>query len=254
MAPLWQDVRPKDIDEAMCRGYAAQRARAATTVRYELSLISQALRWAERNRHIKRAPRLWLPALPAQKDRYLSREEVDQLIAAATAPHIRLYMEIAYATSARPSAILELTWPQVDLAAGIIRLNPQGRIQTAKRRPTIPMTDHLKAVLAEAFAARACNHVIEHGGRPLASIKKGFAAAAARAGLTATPYTLRHTAAVHMANAGVPMSEIASFMGHTDSRTTERIYAKYLPDYLTKAARALNRGSIEPPAPVAKSI
>ena len=162
-------------------------------------------------------------------------------------------MEIAYATAARPQAILDLRWQQVDFAAGMIRLNPPGRIQTAKRRPTVPMTPHLAKVLADAFHARACDHVIEHGAAPIASIKKGFAAAAARAKIAATPYTLRHTAAVHMANAGVPMPEIASYMGHADSRITERVYARFLPNYLRTAAAALDRGSIEPSAPAVKA-
>lgn len=252
--PLWQDVRPQDIDDDMCRGYARQRGKAPATVRYELSMIGQALRWAAKQKHIPAAPALWLPALPpAAAERHLSREQVAALINAAVAPHVRLYMEIAYATAARPQAVLDLRWSQVDFAAGMIRLNPDGRVQTAKRRPTVPMTSHLAAVLKEAFKTRACDHVIEHGAEPVASIKKGFAAAAHRAGLVATPYTLRHTAAVHMANAGVPMAEIASYMGHSDSRMTERFYARYLPDYLRSAASALDRGSIVALAPVAKA-
>lgn len=42
-----------------------------------------------------------------------------------------------------------------------------------------------------------------------------------------------------MAEAGVPMSEIASFLGHSDDRITQRVYAKYSPAYLRTAASAL---------------
>jgi integrase len=35
------------------------------------------------------------------------------------------------------------------------------------------------------------------------------------------------------------MSEIAAVLGHRDSRTTERVYAKYSPEYLQRAVRAL---------------
>jgi integrase len=48
------------------------------------------------------------------------------------------------------------------------------------------------------------------------------------------------TAAVWMAEAGVPMPEIAQCLGHRNSRTTERVYARYSPDYLQGAARALS--------------
>ncbi len=54
-----------------------------------------------------------------------------------------------------------------------------------------------------------------------------------------SPHVLRHTAAVWMAEAGVTMPEIAAYLGHADSRITERIYAKFSPEYLRRAARAL---------------
>ena len=82
-------------------------------------------------------------------------------------------------------------------------------------------------------------HVIEFGGRRVASVKKGIAAAARRAGVKASPQVLRHTAAVWMAEAGVPMSDIAHYLGHDDSRITARIYARYAPDHLRDAAETL---------------
>ena len=47
------------------------------------------------------------------------------------------------------------------------------------------------------------------------------------------------TAAVWMAEAGVPMADIAHYFGHDDSRITTRIYARYAPDHLRDAAEAL---------------
>lgn len=35
------------------------------------------------------------------------------------------------------------------------------------------------------------------------------------------------------------MSEIAAVLGHSDSRVTEKHYAKYSPTYLQRAVRAL---------------
>ncbi|WP_374389305.1 tyrosine-type recombinase/integrase, partial [Sandaracinobacter sp.] len=88
--------------------------------------------------------------------------------------------------------------------------------------------------------ARTTDHVIEHGGGPVASVKKAFELASERVGFKVTPYTLRHSAAVWMAEAGVPMEEIAAYMGHSDARTTFRNYARFSPDYLRKAASALD--------------
>jgi integrase len=43
-----------------------------------------------------------------------------------------------------------------------------------------------------------------------------------------------------MAEEGVPMQQIAQYLGHNDSSTTERVYARFSPDYLREAAKALN--------------
>jgi integrase len=42
-----------------------------------------------------------------------------------------------------------------------------------------------------------------------------------------------------MAEDGVPMGEIASFLGHSDSRITERVYARFSPQHLRRAAKSL---------------
>ncbi len=81
--------------------------------------------------------------------------------------------------------------------------------------------------------------MIEHGLEKIGSVKKGFAAACVRAGIKATPHMLRHSAAVWMAEQAVPMTQIAQFLGHTDSRITERVYARFAPQFLSTAADAL---------------
>lgn len=45
------------------------------------------------------------------------------------------------------------------------------------------------------------------------------------------PSLLRHTFASHAISAGVNIAYIAKIMGHADTKTTERHYAKYLPSY-----------------------
>lgn len=239
MAPSWADVRPEHVEERMCRAYAASRKRAAATVRYELGMIATALAWAARQGFIARAPHVWRPAPPERRIRHLTRQEFAAFLEAIRAPHARLFAVLAVSTAGRPSALLQLQWQQVDFDRGLIRLNPEGRAQTAKGRATVPMTDRARAELQAAWAARTGPTVIEHGGRQLASVKKAFQAASARCGLRVTPYMLRHTAAVWMAEGGVSMPEIAAYMGHRDSRTTERHYARFSPDYLRKAAAAL---------------
>jgi len=104
------------------------------------------------------------------------------------------------------------------------------------------MTARARSELLAAFDARTCSYVIEYGGKQVGKIRKAFMAAATSAGLTdCTPHVLRHTAAVWMAEAGVPMAEIAQYLGHSDSRITEKVYARFSPEHLRTAAMALDR-------------
>lgn len=238
MRPIWNDVSPGLIDEEMARGYAARRARAAATVRYELGMLAVALRWAKAKKLIADAPAIWRPSPPERRERHLTRAQFRRFLAEVKAPHARLYMVLAIATCARPKALLELTWDRVDFERGLIDLNARGRVQTAKRRPTVPIADYARAALLEAWDIRQSNYVIERGAKPLASIKKAFLAASQRSGVQVTPYTLRHTGAVWRAEDGVPMAEIAQLMGHDDDRTTQKHYARFSPDYLRRAANA----------------
>jgi len=234
----WEHVNPRLIDKEMAQGYNRQRARSASTVRYELSMLAVALRWGKSNGLIQEAPEIWRPDPPERRERHLSRDQFRRFLTGVKAPHARLYMVLGIATCARPTALLELTWDRVDFDRGLIDLNPRGRSQTAKRRPTVPIADYALEPLRSAYEARQSEYVIERGGRRVASIKKAFSAASERSNVVATPYTLRHTGAVWRAEDGVPMSEIAQLMGHDDSATTEKHYARYSPTYLRKAANA----------------
>ena len=94
--------------------------------------------------------------------------------------------------------------------------------------------------MIEAKAGARTRFVIEWARQPVKKVRRGITAAAHRAGIVGvTPHVLRHTAAVWMAEAGRAMSEIAQYLGHADSRITERVYARYSPNHLRKAADAL---------------
>ncbi len=257
MRPFWENVQPDLIDREMAQAYARDRGMSAATIRYELGMLSVSLRWAVSAGYIRKAPPIWRPDPPERKVRHLTRSEFERWFEEVKAPHARLYVELGLATMARPTAILELTWDRVDFERGTVDLNPRGRRQTRKRRPVVPLNDEALDALKEAYKARQSPYVIERGGKPVASIKKAFQAASARSGIHVTPYTLRHTGAVWAAEAGVSMAELAQFMGHDDSSTTEKHYARFSPGHLRRVADAVQRrpkiGSevqSRPPAPV----
>lgn len=242
MAPSFGHLLPHQITREVVQGHIAARRLSGVgdgTLWTELGHLRGALSWAVKRGLIDRAPHVERPSKPPPRDAHLSREEAARLIEACVAPHVRLFVILALQTAGRRSALLELTWDRVDFARGLIRLATPGH-ERRKGRATVPMAPSLRAALSEAYAARTCDHVIEHGGRPVRSVRTGIEGAARRAGLTDFHvHDLRHTAAVWMAEGGVPMSEIAQVLGHSDSRLTERVYGRYSPEYLSGAVAHL---------------
>ena len=202
--------------------------------------LRAALQWAMDERWIARLTALEIPSAPQPRDRWLTRDEATRLLAAARAPHVRLFLALALHTAGRAGALLALRWDAVDLPARLLNL---GGSVGNKGRAVVPINDALLPLLTEAHRGRTSKWVIEHGSNQVGSVATGTRAAARRAGLPGvTPHILRHTAATWMAQAGVPMVQIARFLGHRTTATTESVYAKHGPEYLRCAAAALTGG------------
>lgn len=213
----------------------------AVTVRNELAIIRAALNLCEEDKLIPKAPFVQMPSLPKASIRHLTKAQFKKLHGGAEkgSPHIALFMGLAIATGARMTALLELQWGQVDLNRGIIDLHPEGTVGTSKGRATVPINDQLRKALVAAKEAATSEFVIEHNSDGVSSIRTAWKASVRRSGVRATPHMLRHSAAVWMAESGQPMSVIAQYLGHTDSRITERVYARFSPDFLKGASEAL---------------
>ena len=250
MHHTWKALRdrfgPMDGDRvtiADCRAHISARRRVGIkdgTLLTELGHLRTVLRWAEKHALIERAPYIERPAAPAPRDRHLTIDEVRSLIHACEMPHLRLFVHLAYATAGRSAAILGLTWDRVDFDRGKINLDDPTIIAPHKGRAVVPMTQTLRVALMEAKRGAMSDYVIEWAGRPVGSVKKGLKAAATKAGLAdVSPHVLRHSSAVRMAEDGVPMEEIAQFLGHSNVNITRRVYARFSPHHLRNAARAL---------------
>lgn len=235
-------LRPDQITREVCRRYRDERYaanRKPNTVRKELEVVRAALNFHKRGDKAI----FELPPPPPPKERYLSKDEVIALLKAARPfPHVRAFIALSVATGARQSALLELTWDRVDLKRRLIKLaRNTAQDDQMKTRATVPINRRAYRYLRVLQAASTSPYVIEWAGQPVKSIKKGFASACRHAGISdITPHVLRHTAASWLAMAGVPMFDISRYLGHSDTRVTERRYAKLSPEYLRTAAKALD--------------
>lgn len=240
--PEFGHLSASQITVEDCRSFMAKRRKAGRmdgTIRTELGCLRTCLAWAENSHLIPAAPRIELPHTPQPRDRYLTRNEVERLLDAASAPHIRIAILLMVTTAGRIGALLDLTWDRVDLNRRVIKLAPND-LGPRKGRATVPINDSLMAALQGAKLSSISDYVIEWGGRKVTSIRTGFDAAVKRAGIAhCTRHDLRRTAGRFMAEAGVPIEEIAEYLGHSNPNITRATYARFSPQHLRKAAGAL---------------
>ncbi|WP_374384653.1 tyrosine-type recombinase/integrase, partial [Paracoccus yeei] len=98
------------------------------------------------------------------------------------------------------------------------------------------------SAISTTFATRPLSDfVVEWGGKQVASIRKGFEGATRRAGLKdVTLHTIRHSSAVAMVSAGIPITQVAQYLGHSNTAITFSTYGRFAPDHLTEAAEVLD--------------
>jgi integrase len=237
-------LHPEEIDKATCHKYWRLRADAGWSVGTtwtDLTVLAAALNWAVKAKKVKgQAPFIWKPQQPPPRDRVLTRDEADRLIAAARYHHLRLFIEVALATGARASAILELEWSRVDFDKGIIDFNtPASKGNRTKRRAVVPMTDAVRSALLEAKRGALTPWVFEFGGQRIRRVVGAFRRAADKAGLSdVSAHTLRHTAGAWMIEAGIDLQVIAQVLGHASTKVTEAVYARLVAETSTRLREA----------------
>src|SRR5215207_7940081 len=109
VGPHFGHLRPDQISVDVCRRYTDARRAASKhngTIWTELGHLRTVLRWA----YGEKAPAVERPAKPAPKDRYLTRAEIDCLLATHMATHIKLAILLMLSTAGRVGAILDLEW------------------------------------------------------------------------------------------------------------------------------------------------
>lgn len=235
LEPHFGDLDPLNIDDEICIEYAEHRfamGRKAWTVWSELNRLATVISFGRKRRLITEDVTIWKPAQGKAVNRWLTPEEAGRLLDACAEPHLKTFVTLALCTGARKSAIIELTWDRVDFVNGTIDYNetefdPLSKAHK-KGRAIVPMSPGVRALLRQAKENALSNYVIEYGGARVSQIRRSFTTAVRLAGLGAdvTPHVLRHTAATWSNNGDEPMARISDLLGHKETRTTEKVYAK----------------------------
>jgi integrase len=146
------------------------------------------------------------------------------LLLEAAAPHLRDILTVAYHTGMRTGELRTLQWSHIDREKGVIRLPAD--LTKESRAKVIPLSHHVKRLLAGLPRPIHHDFVLTYRGKPIASeggLNKSFHAACKRAGLTCGRdipggiifHDIRRTVKTHMLAAGVDKIYRDLILGHS---------------------------------------
>lgn len=135
LSEMFGEMLLKDITPALIEKYRQKRLSETTrhgrptkpaTVNREIACLKTVFNKAIKNGKAERHPAQGLKMLREnnERDRLLSEEEYVRLLAHCQEP-IKSIIKLAYLTGMRQGEIMGLTWGQVDLKEGFIKLGPQ---------------------------------------------------------------------------------------------------------------------------------
>lgn len=225
-----------DVIWSVVQGELKKGNKAATVNRY-LATIRNLLRTARDEwQWLDHIPKIRLLSGEVERDRWLTKEEADRLIAVCP-PHLAALVKFALATGCRAREILGLEWSRVDLNRQTAWIN-----QTKNGTPRgVPLNAGAISVLREQVG-RHSRYCFTFAGKPIRYniSNSAWHTALAKAGLEDFRFhDLRHTWASWHRQAGTSCDELKELGGWKTRSMVDR-YAKFATEHLAKAANRLD--------------
>jgi integrase len=213
----------KDITPAMVEAYKQERLceisrrgkhTRPATVNREITTLKTIFNKAVKNGKTERNPAQGVKQLKENnaRDRILSPEEYARLLAHCPA-HLKPIVKLAYYTAMRRGEILKLTWGQVDLKEGFIKLRAEDT-KTDEGR-LVPLNRGLVEMFQALPRGLPMTPVFTYQGHSIAEMKRSFATACKGAGIEDfTFHDFRHTAINNWRLQGHDYFRIMAASGH----------------------------------------
>jgi integrase len=253
----WKSSRPEQT------GHPARMVSEAAA-RRELEDLRAAINHHRREGLCSEVVGVALPEKSQPREGWLTRDEAARLLWAAwrakqvmrdertrrdVGKHLARFILTGIYTGTRHAAICGAAFQpaigrgHVDLDRGVFYRRAQGMSESKKRQPPVRLPNRLLAHMRRWHRLGIAKHaVVEWNGKPVASVRKAFAAAVRTAGIEGhvTPHVLRHSAATWAMQNGGDLWQIAGFLGMTTEMLT-RVYGHHHPDFQQEAAESIAR-------------
>lgn len=258
----WLDFFGTDTVEVATKPQRQAAFRAALLARMKPSSAGRAITFgkAALSRSYKLGEMAALPFVQGiadgenqpKKGRRLTLAELRALFDAARdmEPHVTRYLCLLLGTSARSGALFDLRWNQVDLATGIIDLNPPGRVGTKKRRGKVKACAYLLERLRYWHKQDGgTGHLIQWRGDRVNTMRTVWRTLRDVAGVPSdergpvVPYSFRHTTAWWCRAHGASQWEVDGLLAHSKGMTD--IYADADPHFMEASRKAIQKLFLE---------
>ena len=270
LATWWTGKTLAGISGETCREYQKHKGNKGGA-RRDLEDLRAAINHHAKEGLHRGVVRVTLPPRGQPRDRWLTRKEAARLLWAcwrasemqrrrrgadaghvlptAKRPlrHLARFVLIGLYTGTRASAIASASpiaaigRSFVDLERGIFYRLAAGATPTKKRQTPVPLSPRLLTHLRRWHRLEPTrSHFVEFNGEAVASVKTAFKRAVQLAKLSgsASPHTLRHTAATWLMQAGADRWQAAGYLGMS-VETLEQVYGHHHPDHLASAVAAI---------------
>ncbi len=215
---LLKDIAPATVESYKQKRLTDTNYKGTTTkpatVNRELACLKTIFSKAVKNGKAEKNPCQGMKMLKEnnERDRILSPDEYIRLLTESP-PYLKLIIRLAYHTAMRLGEIINLTWGQMDLKEGFIKLSPED-CKTNEGR-FVPLNAELIEMFKGMPRGLPGAPVFLRNGQRITSIREVFGAACRRAGIeNFTFHDLRHTAINNWRLQGHDYFRIMAATGH----------------------------------------
>ena len=241
-------ISAKDVEHM--KAGLLDRGRSRKRVNNIVNVLSKILKYAEELEVIDRIPRMKMLKLAPQKFDFLTFEEFERLVSAATTePEWQAAVIVAGEAGLRLGEVLALEWGDIDLKAGLLtvmRTDWRGQVGAPKsgKARKVPLTTRAIGALRGIRHLKGKLVFCWEDGSPwsFTTMRAGLKRQQKRAGIRITGWhVLRHTFCSHLAMRGAVPKAIQDLAGHQSVAVTNR-YMHLGPGELRNAIALLETG------------
>lgn len=230
-----ETMMPADVQKWSDR--QARRGRGPATIQRYLKALNACLKYNHKHGRITRCPYIPMPASPPTKVRALTREQCALLIQTADkSPNWRkqVFVRLALGTGARPGAICELRWDQVNMKDGLIDFRSNSNLSNRmKKRAVVPINEMVTKALSIARMNAKGDYVLHRWGRGIKSPADMMEELSRDTGIKRlTAHVLRHTVASLLLQDHKNLLQVSKLLGHSNTQITEQVYFQHPPEWL----------------------